>query len=116
MILFKNMYRHRQLQTFTIYIALQEIKDKIQVKTLLKTLLQIIHVADVSENNILVALNSDWTDFEDSVQNAVAESHDYDAVVTRNKNDYKKSNLKVFSPTEFLEKIEKDKNTDKDSE
>ena len=37
------------------------------------------------------------------IQNAVAESHDYDAVITRNKNDYKKSNLKVFSPKEFLE-------------
>lgn len=88
------------------YIARQEIKDKSQVKNLLKTLLQIIHVADVSENNILAALNSDWTDFEDSVQNAVAESHYYDAIITRNKNDYKKSNLKVFSPAEFLEKIE----------
>ena len=87
------------------YIARQEIKDKSQVKNLLKTLLQIIHVAAVSENDILTALDSDWTDFEDSVQNAVAESHDYDAIITRNKNDYKKSNLKVFSPAEFLEEI-----------
>ena len=56
---------------------------------------------------ILTALNSDWTDFEDCVQNAVAESHDYAAIITRNKNDYKKSNLKVFSPAEFLEEIAK---------
>lgn len=90
------------------YIARQEIKDKSQVISLLKTLLQVIHVADVSENNILTALNSDWTDFEDCVQNAVAESHNYDAVITRNKNDYKKSNLKIMSPAEFLEEIEKD--------
>ena len=87
------------------YIARQEIKDKAEVKKLLKTLLQIIHVADVSEDNILTALDSDWSDFEDSVQNAVAESHNYDAVITRNKGDYKKSNLKVFSPKEFLEGV-----------
>ena len=87
------------------YIARQEIKDKSQVKNLLKRLLQIIHVAAVSENDILAALDSDWTDFEDSVQNAVAESHDYDAIITRNKNDYKNSNLKIFSPAEFLEEI-----------
>lgn len=87
------------------YIARQEIKDKAEVKNLLKTLLQIIHVADVSEDNILTALDSDWSDFEDSVQNAVAESHNYDAVITRNKGDYKKSNLKVFSPKEFLEGV-----------
>ena len=87
------------------YIARQEIKDKAEVKNLLKTLLQIIHVADVSEDNILTALDSDWSDFEDSVKNAVAESHNYDAVITRNKGDYKKSNLKVFSPKEFLEGV-----------
>lgn len=87
------------------YIARQEIKDKAEVKNLLKTLLQIIHVADVSEDNILTALDSDWSDFEDSVQNAVEESHNYDAVITRNKGDYKKSNLKVFSPKEFLEGV-----------
>ena len=86
-------------------IARQEIKDKSQVKNLLKTLLQIIHVAAVSENDILAALDSDWTDFEDSVQNAVAESHDYDAIITRNKNDDNNSNLKIFSPAEFLEEI-----------
>lgn len=34
---------------------------------------------------------------KDFVQNAVAEAHDYDCIITRNKNDYKKSNLKVFT-------------------
>ena len=64
-----------------------------------------IHVADVSELNILSALDSEWKDFEDSVQNAVAEAHNYDCIITRNKNDYKKSNLKVFTPEEFLKEI-----------
>lgn len=90
------------------YIAYQEIRDKAEVKDLIRNVLQVIHVADVSEENILSALNSDWKDFEDSVQNAVAESHGYDAVITRNKSDYKNSNLKVFSPNEFLAEIEKE--------
>lgn len=81
--------------------------DKAKVKELLKKVLQIIHVADVSEENIISALNSDWKDFEDSVQNAVAESHEYDAIITRNKKDYKNSNLKVFLPEEFISEIEK---------
>ena len=81
--------------------------DKAKVKELLKKVLQIIHVADVSKENIISALNSDWKDFEDSVQNAVAESHEYDAIITRNKKDYKNSNLKVFLPEEFISEIEK---------
>lgn len=72
------------------YIAYQEIRNKNRVKELLKTLLEIVHVANVSEENILIALNSVWRDFEDSVQNAVAECHNYDAIITRNKSDYKK--------------------------
>lgn len=84
------------------YIAQLEIRNKAKVKELLRNTLKIVRVAGVSENDILEALNSNWTDFEDSVQNAVAESHNYDAVVTRNKKDYKKSKLQVFSPTEFL--------------
>lgn len=87
------------------YIAYQEIRDKSKVRDLLKKVLQIIHVSGVSEEDIVSALNSDWNDFEDSVQNAVAESHEYDAIITRNKSDYKKSNLKVFSPDEFLAKV-----------
>ena len=44
---------------------------------------------------------------EDNVQNAVAESYEYDAIITRNKKDYKNSNLKVFLPEEFISEIEK---------
>lgn len=87
------------------YIAYQQIRNKAKVKDLIKTALNIIHVANVSEDNILHALDSDWADFEDSVQNAVAESLEVDGIITRNKSDYKKSNLKVFSPEEFLNEI-----------
>ena len=82
------------------YIAYQEIRDKIKVKDLIKTLLQVVHVADVAEANILAALNSDWTDFEDSVQNSVAESHNYDVIITRNKGDYNKFTA-IFSQRIF---------------
>ena len=91
------------------YIAYREIRDKQNVKNLIKTLLKVVHVAEVSESDILSALDSDWTDFEDSVQNSVAESHEYDAIITRNKGDYKKSSMKVFSPNEFIEEIEGNK-------
>ena len=39
------------------YIARQEIKDKAEVKNLLKTLLQIIHVADLSEAHKISAFH-----------------------------------------------------------
>ena len=90
------------------YMAYQELRDKQFVRDLVKRLLSIIHEACVSEENILTALDSNWSDFEDSVQNAVADSQNYDAVITRNKNDYKKSMLNVFSPSEFLDYVQYD--------
>lgn len=85
------------------YIAYRELRDKSLVKDLLRRLLQAVHVAGVCETEISRALNSDWTDFEDCVQNAVAETHCFDAVITRNPTDFAKSALKILLPTEFLE-------------
>ena len=87
------------------YVAYKELHDKQKVKDIIKRLLSLIHIADVSEENILFALESNWNDFEDSVQNAVAESHNFDAIITRNSADFKNSNLNIFSPKDFLQFI-----------
>ena len=90
------------------YIATKEIKDKAKVRDLLKRLIKVVHVADVSERAIVSALDSNWKDFEDSVQNAVAEYNAFDAIVTRNPADFKGSVLPVYSPKDFLERIVKE--------
>lgn len=87
------------------YVAYKELHDKQKVKDIIKRLLSVVRIADVSEENILFALESDWNDFEDSVQNAVAESHNFDAIITRNSADFKNSKLNIFPPKDFLEFI-----------
>jgi len=81
------------------YIAYRELRDRTKVKDLIKRLLQVLHVVNVSESEIYAALESDWTDFEDCVQNAIAENHGFDAIITRNPADYKKSSLKIVLPS-----------------
>ena len=78
------------------YIPYRELRDKQKVKDII-----------ISEEDMLFALNSDWNDFEDSVQNAVAESHNFDAIITRNSADFKKSNMNILSPKDFLQFISK---------
>lgn len=85
------------------YIAYKELRDKEKVKSLIKKLLQIVRVENVNEADILAALDSDWSDFEDSVQNAIAENNEYDLIITRNPSDYKKSQIQVLTPKELLE-------------
>lgn len=87
------------------YIARKELKDSLQTKALIRNLLQVVHVASVSEADVCAALDSNWKDFEDSVQNAVAEHQRFDYIITRNPSDYKESNLPVLTPQEFANKF-----------
>lgn len=89
--------------TDIFYIARKELKDKTLAIKLIKRLLKIIHVANVSEQEIILALDSNWSDFEDSVQNSVAQSHNFDMIITRNKKDFSKSNIQIETPSEFMQ-------------
>ena len=87
------------------YIARKELRGSLQAKALIRNLLQIIHVAAVSEVDIWAALESDWKDFEDSVQKTVAEHQRFDYIITRNPSDFKDSNLPVLTPQEFANRF-----------
>lgn len=88
------------------YIANRNLKDKAVVKKLLQNLLKIVSVATVSEKEIQYALELEWSDFEDSVQYAVAQIQDMDGVITRNADDYSHSEIPVWLPGEFLKKYQ----------
>jgi predicted nucleic acid-binding protein len=69
----------------------------------LKRLCTFVEIATMNKKTVLDALESNFTDFEDALQNYSAEnittiSH----LITRNTKDYSKSRLIVLNPTEFL--------------
>lgn len=67
--------------------------------------MQVVSVATVSEDEITMALNLPWGDFEDSVQYAVTLGGEMDGIVTRNPNDYKYSDLPVWLPEQVLNEV-----------
>ena len=69
---------------------------------MIKNLLKTVSVAGVDEACIRNALESDWSDFEDSVQHEVAQQIKADIIVTRNQSDYAHSSVRVMTPSEFL--------------
>lgn len=87
------------------YLLSQKAKqDKVIEK--LKTLLSILEILVVDKNSIMVALNSDFKDFEDALQNYAAElDGTISLIITRNTKDYKKSELGVMTPDDFLKTI-----------
>ncbi len=100
----------KQLQGFVtpviianVYYIFRQNASHITVTEQLKLLLKIISVLNMDQKQVLAALDSKFTDFEDALQYFSAiQSNKVDVIITRNTSDYKKSALPVFTPNEFL--------------
>ena len=69
----------------------------------LKQLLSIVEVLNMDKQVVVNALNSEFKDFEDALQNFAAISNGtIEIIVTRNIKDYKKSKIAVCSPDIFI--------------
>jgi len=84
-----------------IYYILRRYDTK-NARLAIQSLREILQVLPASDNEIAQSLNSKFKDFEDGVQNYIAENHACACIITRNKKDYTHSQLKVFTPKEYL--------------
>lgn len=86
-----------------LYYLLRKTAKHEKVISKLKMLLNILDILITNKKVVLEALNSDFKDFEDALQNFSAQNSDEVSIlITRNTKDYKKSELAVFSPEMFL--------------
>ncbi len=83
----------------TKYEGLEKTKDK------LRKFKVISEICELDELIIEKGLNSDFSDFEDSLQYFSALRSECDIIITRNGKDFKKSELPVMTPDEFLNSI-----------
>jgi len=87
----------------THYILSKNISSEETRKILIK--FKVLSKVLPLEDKILdLALASDFSDFEDAVQYYSAIDNKLDAIVTRNKKDYKTSEIPVFTAREFVDK------------
>lgn len=83
------------------YISSRIINQKSALESIRK-LLTLLRVTAVDEKIMLLAANSDFKDFEDSIQYYAAKNEAVDFLITRNKIDYKITDLTVCTPDEYL--------------
>lgn len=84
------------------YLLSKSAKHEIIIEKI-KQLLSIIDVVKMDKEVVLGALNSDFNDFEDALQNFSAiESREIKIILTRNIKDYKKSDLAILTPETYL--------------
>jgi len=84
------------------YYILRKISSHRKVIDALQSLGAFIEFAPVGHQVVLDALHSSFKDFEDAIQNAAATSSGIRFLITRNTKDYKKSELAVMTPEEYL--------------
>jgi predicted nucleic acid-binding protein len=88
----------------TYYIQRKLIGHEVSIN-FLKNLRLLITVLNVDDSIIQKALESDFNDFEDAIQYFTAIENNMDCIITRNVDDYKKTIIPIYTPTELLKQI-----------
>lgn len=90
-----------------VYYLLKKTAGHKKVIENLKQLLGILEVAIINKETVLKALNSNFKDFEDALQNLSAQDgKEIKIIVTRNIRDYSTGSLSVMTPETYLKVIE----------
>lgn len=86
-----------------IYYLLRKTASHEKVIESLKMLMQILDVVTTDKKSVINALDSDFKDFEDALQNFSAQNTDeIKVIITRNIKHYKASQLSVLQPDIYL--------------
>jgi len=91
----------------TIHYLVTKTYDKNRANEIIKDLLKLFEIVDVTKSILLKAIENNGKDFEDSVIYKGSEFFDIDLIITRDKKGFKNSNIKVLNPIEFLSKEKK---------
>ena len=83
----------------TKYYGLEKTKDK------LRKFKVISEICELDALIIEKGLNADFSDFENSLQYYSALRTESDIIITRNGKDFKKSQIPIMTPDEFLNSI-----------
>lgn len=99
---YQNQLCISALSFTTIYYVLRKHFEQKQLLEMLDALQSLVEVLPTNETTISQAIHSDFQDFEDAVQYYTALAGKVDYIITRNPKDFKKVNLPIYTPSEFL--------------
>jgi len=88
-----------------VFYILRKVLGIEKAKELLRKLRLIIHVMPINEKMVDLALNSQFSDFEDGLQYFTARENDIGVILTRNVKDYREKDLLIQTPEEYLKTL-----------
>jgi len=86
------------------YILSKFINDQ-EARKILRNFKVIVSVLPLDEKIVDLALNSDFKNFEDSIQYFTAIENAQKLIVTRNKSDFKHSKIPIMTAGEFIKSL-----------
>ena len=89
----------------TVDYVLNKYKSSESVLSKLRKFKIICEVCEVNEETIEKGLNSNFKDFEDSIQFYTALQSDCSIIITRNGKDFKSSTIPIMTAEEYLSSI-----------
>lgn len=90
----------------TIHYLLSKYLDNQKAIDSIRSIMALFEVASVNRLVIENALESKFSDFEDSVLHESARHSGVEYIITRNVKDFKKSKIPTYTPVEFLSMLE----------
>lgn len=90
----------------TLYYLIQKGLSRNSADKHVKDLLKIFHIAPVNRVVLEDAIGGKFDDYEDSVLHQAAKHSGLDGILTRNRKDFKHSELPVYSPGELLNSLD----------
>lgn len=84
------------------YYILRKLGPHKKVVEKLTQLARLVDVIGLPKTAVMHALESEFNDFEDALQNYAALSENVKIIITRNTKDYKHSQLSVMTPDQYL--------------
>jgi predicted nucleic acid-binding protein len=85
-----------------VFYILRKILGIEKAKELLRKMRLIVQVLSVGEKTIDLALNSQFSDFEDGIQYYTAREYNIAVLLTKNKKDYKEKGVIIQTAEEYL--------------
>jgi len=85
-----------------VHYLLSKKKSEEEAKQILRKFKVLVHVTPLDEKIIDLALNSEFSDFEDAIQYFSALQNEVELLLTRNLKDYKKAQISVLTAQDFI--------------
>jgi predicted nucleic acid-binding protein len=89
----------------TIFYVLKKRIGRAKTYKGIKSLRKAYNISPVTENVIDKAIENEWKDFEDAIHYQAAVAAGCQAIITRNEKDFKKTEIPILTPQEFLDQL-----------